>query len=149
MKKTFLILSAVLWVFSANTNAIAHSDGRATTIIMPGFYLNGFQVDNGLTLNLVTRRYGGGQRHHYNRGHHYRGHRFGGQHRNHRFGQRGFGQGGFRFNFYRPYYQPFGTYYQRPHRHYNSYRDHWNSGRNHHRGHDRGHRNRRHSHNNH
>lgn len=97
MKKIFFTLTAILFVFSANTNAFAQSQSRDANLASASYNLNGFQAEDGVTVKLVTRRHGG-HRHHYG-GHHYRGHRFGG-HRSHRFG---YGYGGFRFNYYRPY----------------------------------------------
>ncbi|MCH8313559.1 MAG: hypothetical protein IID17_11300 [Nitrospinae bacterium] len=140
MKKIFFTLTAILFVFSANTNAFAQSKNRDANLASASYNLNGFQAEDGVTVKLVTRRYGG----HRSGGHHYRSHRFGG-HRSHRFG---YGYGGFRFNYYRPYYKPYYKPYYRPYRNYylKPYRGYYYngkgySGHNNHRSHDRGHLN--------
>lgn len=140
MKKTLFTLSAVLWMFSGNTDALAHSNSQVIHTTSTGLHLNGFQAGDGNAVTLVTRRYRGGHRHHY-RNRHYRSHRFGRHYRSPRYGHRT----GFRFNYYRPHYRPYRNYYQKPYRNYN---DHYrgnggysghNNHRNHYPRHDRGH----------
>jgi hypothetical protein len=142
MKKTLFTLSAILWVFSANTDALAHSTSRTAPVIST-YNTIGFQLDNGVSLNFITRRYGGHR-------HHYRSHRPGGHYRSHRFGHRR----GFRFNHYRPHYRPYKNYYQRHYRgHNNHYRGgkYYGYGKRHsqHSHHGRGYGHSGHSHNNH
>ena len=69
MKKTFFILTAILFVFSVNTNAFAQSQSRDANFAPASYNLNGFQAEDGVTVKLVTRRHGGR--------HHYGGHRHG------------------------------------------------------------------------
>ena len=133
MKKTLFTLAAVLWMFSANTDAFALSNSQVIYTTSVGLHLNGFQVGDGVTVTSVTRRYGG-HRHHYGN-HHYRNHRPGRHYRSHRFGQ----HRGFRFNFYRPNYRPYNNYYQRPHRSYNNHRNHDRGHEGHHNGHSNRH----------
>jgi len=138
MKKTLFTLSAVLWMFSASTDAFALSNSQAPYITSTGLHLNGFQVGDSVKVTLVTRRYGGHRQHY--RDHHYQGHRHNRHYRSHRFGQ----HRGFRFNFYRPHYRPYNNYYQKPYRSYNNHYPRggysgYNNHRNHYPRHDRGH----------
>ncbi|VAX28812.1 hypothetical protein MNBD_NITROSPINAE05-351 [hydrothermal vent metagenome] len=107
MKKTLFTLSAILWVFSTNTDALAHSTNQTAPVISIYNTIE-FPLDDGANLSSVTRRYGGN---------HYRNNRHGGQYRSPRFGHRE----DFRFNSYRPYYRPYNNYSQRHYRGHNNF----------------------------
>jgi len=58
MKKTCFTLLAILFVFSANTNAWANSQNRSAGTATTRHSLDGFQAENGVTVELVSPRYG-------------------------------------------------------------------------------------------